>query len=128
MDDHDMAWFRFWVVVAVVVVAFTAAGMYFYPQYNVWSKEMSGKAKLREAAYSRQIAVEEAKANLESEKLNAQAEVERAKGLAEAMEIEGGHLTDQYIKYLWVKSINEKNGNEKIYVPTEAGIPVLEAK
>jgi len=111
------------ITVAIIVFLFWA-----FPTYSVWVKEMSGKAKLSEAKYSRKIAIEEAKANLEAEKLNAKAEVERAKGLAESMRIEGGNLTDQYIKYLWVKSINEKNGNEKIYIPTEAGIPVLEAK
>lgn len=61
------------------------------------------------------------------EKLNAQAEVERAKGMAEAMEVEGGKLTDEYVKYLWVKTMA---GQEKstIYIPTEASLPLLEAK
>ena len=65
--------------------------------------------------------------NLESEKLNAEAEVERAKGMAEAMEVENGKLTDTYIKYLWVKNMNSSQ-NSKVYIPTEAGIPILEAK
>ena len=41
--------------------------------------------------------------NLEAEKLNAQAEVERAKGAAEAIRIENGSITPTYIQYLWVR-------------------------
>ena len=51
----------------------------------------------------------------------------RAKGMAEAMEVENGKLTDTYIKYLWVKNMNSSQ-NSKVYIPTEAGIPILEAK
>lgn len=96
------------------------------PAWNVWRREQSGKAQLKEAEYSKQIQLEEAKANLEAEKLNAQAEVERAKGAAEAIKIEGGQLTDNYIKYLWVRNL-ESGEKQLIYVPTEAGLPILEA-
>ena len=95
------------------------------PYYKVWSQEMRGKAALAEAQQDRQIMIEEAEANLEAEKLNAQAEVERAKGMAEAMEIENGQLTDDYIHYLWVRQIDDA---DKIYIPTEGNLPILEAK
>lgn len=101
--------------------------MWVMPQYGVWTKELNGKAQLKEAEYSKQILIEEAKANLEAEKLNAEAEIERAKGMAEAMEIENGKLTDTYIKYLWVRSMSGNEANT-IYIPTEAGLPLLEAK
>jgi hypothetical protein len=97
------------------------------PMYNIWSREMSGKAQLAEAEWNRQIQVREAQANLESEKLNAQAEVERAKGAAEAISIEGGTLTEEYIRYLWVRQQSNLNDKTVIYLPTEAGLPVLEA-
>lgn len=101
-------------------------GMFLYPQYSIWEKEQSGKAQLAEATYNRQIVVEEANANLEAEKLNALAEIERAKGAAKAMEIEAGTLTAEYIQYLWVKAI-DFNESTVIYIPTEAGLPILEA-
>ena len=101
--------------------------MFIIPKYRVWSKQLNGEAMLKEAEYSKQVAIEEAKSNLEAEKLNAEAEVERAKGMAEAMEIENGKLTDNYIKYLWVRSM-EGNEATTIYIPTEAGLPILEAK
>lgn len=96
------------------------------PQYKVYKQEQDGKAKLAEAEHSRQVAIEEAKANLAAEKLNAEAEVERAKGAAESIRIEGGKLTDQYIKYLWVRQ-QKPGAGQTIYIPTEAGLPVLEA-
>lgn len=97
------------------------------PRYNVYKAEMNGKAAMAEAEENRKIQIEEAKANLESQKLNAQAEVERAKGMAEAIEIEDGKLTETYIKYLWVRNIDKMDG-EKIYIPTESNMPILEAK
>lgn len=115
------------VVIVLVVLMVIGLGMFAFPKYSVWSKGLKGEAQLREAEYSKQVQIEEAKANLEAEKLNAKAEVERAKGMAEAMEIEGGKLTDEYVKYLWVKTMA---GQEKstIYIPTEASLPLLEAK
>lgn len=115
------------VIVIAVIGIIVGLLMWVLPKYSVWSKGLKGEAQLREAEYSKQVLIEEAKANLEAEKLNAQAEVERAKGMAEAMEIEGGKLTDTYIKYLWVRSMTGNEANT-IYIPTEAGLPILEAK
>jgi uncharacterized membrane protein YqiK len=98
------------------------------PYYNVWQQEMSGKAEFAKAEQNRKIKIEEAKANLESEKLNAQAEIERAKGAAEAIKIENGQLTTTYIQYLWVRQQSSNQIQKIIYIPTEASMPILEAK
>lgn len=98
-----------------------------FPKYNVWQQEMSGKAEFAKAEQNRRIKIEEAKANLEAERLNAQAEVERAKGAAEAIKIENGSITPAYIQYLWVRQQN-LSANKVIYIPTEASLPILEAK
>ena len=114
-------------IMAIVLLAgFIALCMWGLPTYKVWRLEMNGKADLREAEWSRQIAIEEANANLEAEKLNALSEVERAKGMAEAIAIENGSLTDQYIQYLWVRS-NNFSAATTIYIPTETNLPILEA-
>ena len=98
------------------------------PYYSVWQQEMSGKAEFAKAEQNRKIRIEEAKANLEAEKLNAQAEIERAKGAAEAIKIENGAVTPTYIQYLWVRQQNLSGENTKvIYIPTETGLPMLEA-
>lgn len=115
------------IVITLFVLLIIGAIMWIIPKYNVWSKELHGKAQLKESEYSKQVLIEEAKANLEAEKLNAEAEVERAKGMAKAMEIENGKLTDTYIKYLWVRSMTGNEANT-IYIPTEAGLPILERK
>ena len=95
--------------------------------FKVWSASQDGKAVLAEAEYSRQVLIEEAKATLDAEKLNAQSEIERAKGAAEAIRIEGGQLTENYIRYLWIRQLDTISEGTIIYVPTEAGLPILEA-
>lgn len=45
---------------------------------------------------------------------------------AEAIRIEGGNLTYEYIQYLWVRNL-ENGDNELIYIPTESNLPILEA-
>lgn len=98
------------------------------PYYKVWQQEMSGRAEFAKAEQNRKIKIEEAKANLEAEKLNAQAEVERAKGMAEAIAIENGSLTPEYIQYLWVRQQNNLGDKTVVYIPTETNLPILEAK
>lgn len=112
---------------AGAVVVLTLVLMFGMPVYNVWRAEMNGKAELMQAEQTRKIKIEEAKANLEAEKLNAQAEIERAKGAAEAIRIENGSLTSTYIQYLWVRQQNNLNDKTVVYVPTEANLPILES-
>ena len=111
-------------VVCVAIIAFFLFGV---PRYKVWQQEMKGRAEFAQAEQNRRIKIEEARANLEAEKLNAQAEVVRAQGAAEAIRIENGSLTPTYIQYLWVRQQNT-SANKIIYIPTEAGLPILEAK
>jgi hypothetical protein len=120
------------IIICVIIGLFVITGgigscMYIRPKYRVWSQEMEGKAEFAKAEQNRRIKIEEAKANLEAEKLNAQAEVERAKGAAEAIKIENGSITPTYIQYLWVRQQNANSENKIIYIPTEAGLPILEA-
>jgi len=120
------------VILYVLLAVFLLLGgigscMYIRPRYRVWSQEMEGKAEFAKAEQNRRIKIEEAKANLEAEKLNAQAEIERAKGAAAAIKIENGSITPTYIQYLWVRQQNLNPNDKIIYVPTETGLPILEA-
>jgi hypothetical protein len=114
--------------ILVIIVVVISGLLYGLPQYRVWQKELKGKADLKEAEWSKQIAIEEAKAELESAKLKAQAEVERAKGVAEANAIIGDSLkgNEAYLRYLWIQGLHDSN-TETIYVATETGLPILEA-
>ena len=111
----------------VLIAVFIVSMAFILPWYNVWSQEMEGKAEFAKAEQNRKIKIEEARANLEAEKLNAQAEIERAKGAAEAIRIENGSITPTYIQYLWVRQQSDLSNKTVIYVPTETNLPILEA-
>jgi hypothetical protein len=102
--------------------------------------ENRGKSTLIEAESSKKAMIEQAKAENESAtlqaearvkiaKAEAQAEIERAKGVAEANRIIGESMkgNKEYLEYLKINSIITGKG-DRIYIPTEAGIPILEAK
>jgi regulator of protease activity HflC (stomatin/prohibitin superfamily) len=105
-------------------IGFTAI----YSEYHVWSSGLAGEAELKQAEWNRQITVREAQAKKDSAVLLADAEVERAKGVAKANTIIGESLNnnESYLRYLWIQNLqNEKN--QIIYVPTETNLPILEA-
>ena len=108
----------------VLVVAFLVGA----PQYNVWTQSLNGKAELQKAEYTRQVAVLEAQAKMDSASKLADAEIARAKGVAEANRIIGDSLKDnpRYLQYLYITGLQEgsEKGNRTIYVPTEGGMPV----
>ena len=114
-------------VIGLIILVIIAAIMFGYPRYKVWQQEMDGKAEFAKAEQNRKIKIEEARANLEAEKLNAQAEIERAKGAAKAIEIENGSITPTYIQYLWVRQQTNLSDKTVIYIPTEGNLPILEA-
>jgi regulator of protease activity HflC (stomatin/prohibitin superfamily) len=99
-----------------------------YASYKVYLKELEGRAKLAEAEFEKRILVEDARAKRDSAKMMAEAEVERAKGVAQANEIIGESLNNNeaYLRYLWIQGLQDGN-SEVIYVPTEANLPILEA-
>lgn len=120
------------IVISIIIflVSIVALGMWGVPTYKVWQKDKSGEAQLMEARQNRQIVIEEAQARLEAEKLNAQAEVERAKGMAEAMEIENNTLSATYNQYLFIRSL-EKLADKGtlpmiIYLPSDGLLPVMD--
>lgn len=115
----------FFATVVVIVVL-----MFGLPLYNVWQQEMAGKAEMAKAEQNRKILIEEARARLEAEKLNAQAEVERAKGMAEAMKLENGTLNTTYNQYLFIRTLEKlaDKGDlpQIIYIPSEGLVPVMD--
>ena len=118
--------FILFAAVCIVLVVFGL--MFGIPRYNVWQQGLQGQAELARAEQNRKSAVQEAEAKRESAKSLAEAEIIRAKGVAEANRIIGDSLKDNesYLRYLWIDSLNNNNQNV-IYVPTEAGLPILEA-
>lgn len=112
---------------AIVILLLLGGFLWGIPNYKVYARELNGKAQLKEAEWNRQIAVQEAEAMKDSAKLKAEAEILRAEGIAEANKIIAGSITDEYIRYKFVEGLNDGN-TEVIYVPTEANLPILEAR
>lgn len=114
---------------AVGVIAITLAA-WGCPHYVVYNQKMMGEADLAHSEYSKKVQVQDALGKLEAAKSLAAAEVERAHGVAEANKIIGTSLknNEEYLRYLWIHNLDsaEKTG-QVIYVPTEAGLPILEA-
>jgi len=115
--------------VLFLVIAMVA-GLSGCPIYNVWSSEKAGQASFAKAEKDRQIRVLEAQAKLDAAKLDAQAEIERAKGVAGANQIIADGLKghDEYLRYLWIDKVAGTTQREVVYVPTEANLPILEAR
>lgn len=129
--DGIMSFFMTLLVITffLVLTAGSLTGMFYGLNYYwVWSAGMSGQASLAEAEGNRQIATLEAKAKRESAAELAEAEIIRARGVATANKIIGDSLkgNEGYLRYLWVQSLEHSEG-KVIYVPTEAGLPILEA-
>lgn len=120
------------VAMVVAIVAILLVVLVGFPTYNVYSKQMAGKAAYEEAVQNRRIRVLEAQAALDSAKLTAQAEIERAKGTNEANRIMAQSLggPDNYLRWSYINMLQETAGQgdrQVIYIPTEAGMPILEA-
>ena len=112
------------VLVFIVLVLFFMFGM---PLLKPWWAGQDGKAELAQAEQNRQIAIKEAEAEKESAVLKAEADIIRAEGIAESNRIISGSITDEYLKYRFIEGLNSGN-TEVIYVPTEANLPILEAR
>ncbi len=110
-------------------VAVIGGAMWGLPQYSVYQQHLSGKASLAKATEDRQIKIQEAQALKESAKFLADAEIIRAKGVAEANKIIGESLNNNeaYLRYLWVNGIIEKDDVTTIYIPTENQMPIMKA-
>lgn len=111
------------------MIAVVCLGFWGCPHYSVWQQGLAGEAELRRAEQNRKIVVQEAEAKKEASTSLAQAEVERAKGVAEANKIIGESLAgnEAYLRYLWIQGLENGAAPTVIYVPTEAGLPILEA-
>jgi hypothetical protein len=123
-----------------VVLLSTTSCWEFNRRQDFLDAENRGKSTLVEAESAKKAMIEQAKAENESAtlqaeakikiaKAEAQAEIERAKGVAEANKIIGESMKGnrEYLEYLKINAILTGKG-DRIYIPTEAMIPITEAK
>jgi len=116
------------VLIAFVAIVLVAAGLIGCPQYSVYKARLEGDALLAHAQSSKEVVVAEAKAKMESAMYLYQADSIRAVGIAKSNEIIGKSLKDNpdYLHWLWIDNLNN-NPNMVIYIPTEAGMPIMES-
>lgn len=119
---------RFISYLTTTIVLLVICILAFGPVYRVWWQRLSGEAELARAESNRQIRVLEARAEQEAAKALAEAEVIRAEGVARANKIIGDSLQNNegYLRYLWIQGL-QTNKMQVVYVPTEANLPIMEA-
>lgn len=76
-----------------------------------------------EAKLSAEQLAEQKNFELDQAKIEAQIEITRAKGAAQAQEIVRSTLSNSYLHYLWIKTLNDHQN--VIYVATEANMPIF---
>lgn len=76
-----------------------------------------------EAKLTAEQKAEQKRFELEQAKRDAEIEIARAEGAAKSQEIVRSTLSESYLQYLWVKTLND-NPNV-IYVATEANLPLF---
>ena len=75
-----------------IAAALFGVSAFAIPQYGVWVRTLNGKALLREAEFTRKVAVLEAQAKKDSAAQLAEAEIIRAEGVSKANKIIGESL------------------------------------
>jgi len=127
MND-DKIDFIAWLIIIGTAGAALAFVIWLLPQIGIYYATSNGRAALMEAESTRQVRVLESKAKKDAATFEAEAEVERARGVAQANKIIGDSLKDnpRYLQYLYITGLQEgsEKGNRTIYVPTEGGMPV----
>jgi regulator of protease activity HflC (stomatin/prohibitin superfamily) len=93
---------------------------------DVLLRDVKLPARFRESIEAKLTAeqqVQQKQFMLQQARKDAEIEVARAKGAAQAQEIVRSTLSDSYLQYLWIKTLSE-NPNV-IYVATEANLPIF---
>ena len=88
------------------------------PIYGVWQQSLAGKAELQKAEYTRQVAVLEAQAKMDSAQKLAEAEIIRAGGVAKANQIIGDSLKDNRNTFSICISLVSKKVRRKAMLPS----------
>jgi len=128
MEDDGKFIFTLGGGVLTVALLITATALVGCPNYSVYTSKKRGEAELAQALSAKQVAVQTAKAKWESADFEAKAEVRRAEGVRDANKIIGDGLkgNEDYLRYLYINNLATSH-DQIIYVPTEAGLPILEA-
>ncbi len=114
-DETKKALIKFAAVTLALMTAYAIA----YPKYNAWRMKIQGQGMLAKAEAEKMILVEQARAELDSAKMQ-----------AEAIAIVGQAAQDfpEYREQQFMVAFGnavEQGDVQMIFVPTEANIPIL---
>lgn len=130
MDNSDVSlmWTIGFVLFAIttVIIGWVLIG---YPRWRVWASHQEGLADLQRAKNEQQIQIAKAQSRLDAASLNKDAAIIEAQAVSEQIKSIGDQLTkhDLYLRWQWIKMMEERPENSTIYVATEASLPILEA-
>lgn len=139
MEQTTKDLFKYCSIGIIMTVIVIIGLMFGWQKFKVYSAQQSGKASYAEADQNRQIkiveavaaneaATSQALAKIKIAEAEAQAEIAKARGVAQANTIIGEGLknNEDYLRYLWIEKVAGGN-HDVIYVPSENGLPLLEA-
>jgi hypothetical protein len=116
-----------WGGLAVIVLILWS--LFGQPTWRVWAQRKQGEADLQQAHKEQQIQVSKAQGRLDAATINKQAAIIEAEAVSAQIEKIGQTLTkhDLYLRWQWIKMMEERPESSVIYVPTEANLPIMEA-
>lgn len=118
------------IIVFVIICVVSVLKLVLGPKYGVYKQRLQGQADLAQAEAETKITIRRAEAELEAAKHYAEADIERAKGIAASIrEVESSLGGPQgYLRWKYIHMLEQQDTVKQIvYIPTEAGLPILEA-
>lgn len=99
------------------------------PKWKVWASHKAGQADLTKAQNETQIQIAMADARLKAAQQNKSAAIIEAEAVSEQIKQIGADLKAHglFLQWQWIEMMRSKPDGTVIYVPTEAGLPILEA-
>lgn len=129
--EHPVVWFAIKIAIWIVG-AFFAWGiseMWWGPHYQVWKARKEGEADLAQAHGEQAIQIAKAQNRLAAAEANKKAAIVEAEAVQEQIKIIGENVKNHplYLTWQWIEMMRDRKG-ATIYVPTEANLPILEAR
>ena len=113
--------------ITAVIVGLVLLNAALGPQLNLYRANTEKQAVIAEQKAQSEAAEFAARSRIIQSEAEAEAETVRARGLSVAQDIISETLTEEYLRYLYIQQLDETEG-QIIYIPTEAGLPILEAQ
>ena len=113
---------------AIVALILVGGGLYGCPQYQVYQQRLTGEAELAGADYNRQVAVREHRPKRTPRAYWPKPKSPALRGWRKRIRSLATACpgNEAYLRYLWIDKMEDAKP-QVIYVPTETGLPILEA-